>query len=296
MIALVGEQPIPVLLPILKEKKAGLLERIILVCSAATEPVGKRLQKNLGYSVPIELFCIEPYDILKAQGELSKIVLKLKNSRVQFTFNLTGGTKSMAFAAYSIAVQNLSPFLYLQSEGKKSRLHQYSFAEEGKMTHSSEEIPQLLDIDTYLKAYLNNYAEKPLNECFEVIVSETLRSKLDEIKTSVTFGEIGSGEVDLVLRYGNHVGIAEIKSGKKALSKEGIDQLNTAAEQRFLGTYTAKILIVDREFPKKNNSTLAKAHRIHIMELPSFSDSGGNDLSESDKEKLVSEVIKILGG
>jgi len=53
-------------------------------------------------------------------------------------------------------------------------------------------------------------------------------------------------------------------------SSEEISQLlNTAAEQRFLGTYTTKILIVDRKFPE-NSSTLAKAHRIHIMELPFF--------------------------
>ena len=101
--------------------------------------------------------------------------------------------------------------------------------------------------------------------------------------------------MDLVLRCGNNIGIAEVKTGKKARTKEGIDQLNTAAEQRFLGTYTAKMLIVDRKYPGGNLS-LAKAHRIEVIELLSFSNSENGDLSDEDKEKLVAKVCKILRG
>jgi len=146
---------------------------------------------------------------------------------------------------------------------------------------------------------LNGYQEKSPepDKKFKIVVSDTLRSKLDEIKTSITFKGIGAGEIDLVLRLGNNIGVAEVKSGNNALGKKGIDQLNTVAAPRFLGTYVAKIWIVDRHFPRDhNNYILAEKHNVKIIELPSFSDSCGNDLSESDKGKLITEVIKILGG
>ncbi|MBT9132151.1 MAG: hypothetical protein DDT33_00663 [Firmicutes bacterium] len=301
MIALVGEQPIPILLPILHEKKSSLIGQVILVCSTRTKPVGERLKTVLQTTLftgnnMVELLCVEPYDILKAKNELTKFILERKFDRTQIIFNLTGGTKSMSFAAYYLAAQWRSPFLYLQSEGRKSLLHFYNFAEGGKLTYNSKEIPPLLDIDIYLNAHLDGYKEKPPkpDHPFEIVVLDALRSKLDEIKTSITFEGIGAGEIDLVLRCGNNVGIAEVKRGTSARGKEGIDQLNTAAASRFLGTYTSKILIVDREYPS-DNLKLAKAHRIKVIELPSFVSNNGN-LSNEEIEKLITIVIESIGG
>ncbi len=45
--------------------------------------------------------------------------------RDEITFNLTGGTKTMAFAAYELAKSMRSPFTYLQSEGNTSQLFRY---------------------------------------------------------------------------------------------------------------------------------------------------------------------------
>ena len=95
-------------------------------------------------------------------------------------------------------------------------------------------------------------------------------------------------EVDLVFRIDNQIGIAEVKTGRKALSKEGIDQLNTAAGREYLGTYTKKFLIIDREY-EQNNKILAKERNIHVIELK---DSNVNYLTPSD-EVFLKETIKL---
>ncbi|MDN5376342.1 MAG: hypothetical protein PWQ39_1382, partial [Thermacetogenium sp.] len=72
----------------------------------------------------------------------------------------------------------------------------------------------------------------------------------------------------------------------------GIEQIITAAEQRFLGTYTKKFLIIDREY-EPNNFALARAHGITVVELPS---AQSGELSREDTEKLIQTVKKELGG
>ncbi|MDI6631878.1 MAG: DUF1887 domain-containing protein, partial [Thermoanaerobacteraceae bacterium] len=102
----------------------------------------------------------------------------------------------------------------------------------------------------------------------------------------------GALEIDLVLRCGNRVGIAEVKSGKKARSKEGIDRLNAAADPRFLGTYIKKFLILDREY-EPNNLELARAYGITVIELSS---AQNGELSREDTEKLIQTAKTELGG
>lgn len=200
----------------------------------------------------------------------------------------------MALVAYRLAEQFSCPFLYVQSEGKKSVVYCYQFTERGPELKNESEIPPVLDIDLYIKAYHDNYTEtNEFKNEFEKMVHAVLKAELDEVKNSVKpVPRLGGLEIDLVLRCGNCVGIAEVKTGKKARGKEGIEQIIAAAEQRFLGTYTEKFLILDREY-EQNNRQLADAHRITVIELPSAQDG---ELSEGDRRKLVDKVKKALGG
>lgn len=179
----------------------------------------------------------------------------------------------MALAAYRLAEQFMSPFLYLQSEGKKSVAYYYRFSARGPELEKADEVPPVLNIDLYLKVHLGKYLEGEPKEEFERVLATVLRGELDEVKTSIRPVELGVLEIDLVLRCGNHVGIAEVKTGGKARKKEGIEQIITAAEQRFLGTYTKKFLILDQEY-EVNNRKLAMAHGITVIELPSAQKGG----------------------
>jgi hypothetical protein len=284
MIALVGEQPIPNLLPVRHDKP----NRVILVHTQRTRLVSQRLTSLLGDAVvTLE---VTPYDIMAIQQALKQFISERGWMATEVNFNLTGGTKPMAFAAYRLAEELSSSFMYLQSEGGKSLIYRYEFSEWRARLVREEEIPSVLTIDDYLRAHLGDYEEGPLKQRFEKMVYDTLCPVLDEIKTSVKHG--GALEVDLVLRCGNQVGVSEVKSGRKAQSRKGIDQLNTAAEQRYLGTYTRKFLIVDRLLGS-NNRALAEGHRIMVIELCS---AATGSLSDEDRGRLITTIRKELGG
>jgi len=293
MISLVGEQPIPNLLAVLYEQP----QRVVLVCTERTRVVSKRLGlllKERGISVEDKPVDVDAYDMAEIESKLKGIIGEKSWSPDKIVFNLTGGTKPMALAAYRLAEQLSGPFLYVQSEGKKSVVYHYRFSERGPELEKAGEVPPVLDIDIYLRAHphLGKYSEsQPKNE-FEQMVFEVLRTGLDEVKTSVKPTGLGGIEIDLVLRCGNHVGIAEVKTGGKARKKEGVEQIITAAEQRFLGTYTKKFLILDREY-ESNNRKLAMAHGITVIELPSAQDG---ELSKEDAEKLTHTVKTELRG
>ncbi|NPV30716.1 MAG: DUF1887 family protein [Firmicutes bacterium] len=293
MISLIGEQPIPNLLAVLYAQP----QHAVLVCTERTKAVSERLcsvLKERGISVKDKPVDVDPYNMAKIESKLKSVVREENWPPDKIIFNLTGGTKPMALAAYRLAEQLSCPFLYVQSEGKKSVVYHYRFLKRGPELEKADEVPPVLDIDLYLKAHLEGYTETDefKNE-FERMVHAVLRSELDEVKNSVKpVPELGGLEIDLVLRCGNRVGIAEVKTGKKARSKEGIEQIITAAEQRFLGTYTEKFLILDREY-EPNNRQLADAHRITVIELPS---AQSGKLSEEDRRKLVNTVKRVLGG
>lgn len=284
MISLIGEQPIPNLLPIRYEKP----DRVILVYTDYTKNGFERLKNHLGDDLVEPLKVDSPYDIFAIQEDLKMLINSKGFSSFNTIFNLTGGTKPMAFASYLLAEELSSPFLYLQSEGSKSLIYHYEFSKGKAQLIKRDVIPDVLTIDDYLKAHLGSYGRASVKEPFEELVSTALCDSVSEIANSVTKGTL---EIDLVIRCGNQVGIAEIKSGKKALKKEGIDQLNTAGEQRYLGTYTRKFFIVDRKIGSQNRA-LAEAHHIRVVELCS-AESGS--LSPEDRENLVQIIRTDLG-
>lgn len=293
MVSLVGEQPVPNLLALLHARPRVA----VLVCTKRTRALAERVRSILegrkqehciSVEEPVE---VDPYNMADIETRLRMFIEKATRTP-EVVFNLTGGTKPMALTAYRLAERFSCPFLYVQSEGRKSIVYRYGFTERGPELEKVDEIAQVIDIDYYLKAHLGGYTTGSFKNEFEEVVHDVLKPELDEVKHSVKPEALGGLDIDLVLRCGNHVGIAEVKTGKKALSKEGIDQLNTAAEQRFLGTYTERFLILDREY-ETNNRQLADAHRITVIELPSAQTGG---LSPEDREKLIQIVKTKLGG
>ncbi len=284
MIALIGEQQIPNLLPIRFEKPG----RVILVYTDRTETGFEKLKDSLGVAHVDPLKIKSPYDIFEIQQDLRGFINNNEFNSPNIIFNLTGGTKPMAFASYHLAEELSSPFLYLQSEGGKSLIYRYEFYEGKAQLVKRNEIPTVLTIDDYLRVHLGNYDKLSFRTSFENLIHDELCNSVDEITHSIKHGSL---EIDLVMRYGNQVGIAEIKTGKAAAKKEGIDQLNTAGEQRYLGTYTRKFLIVDREMGS-NNLELAKAHRIRVIALCS---AENGRLSDEDRKKLVQTIRRDLG-
>lgn len=295
MISLVGEQPVPVLLPVLHDGPDNV--EVLLVYSEFTKTQTERLHNLLeqqGFHVEKSSEALDAYDLRKARDMLDSILTD-KCSQKQPIFNITSGTKVMALAAYSLAQERSLPFLYLQSEGRRSLIYRYRFVKGKPEIEAVNEVGEVLTIDLYLRAHLGEYRENPPKEGFEAMVHDALLNSGEnlEIKTGIRPDSQPSLEIDLVVRRGNQVGIAEVKTGSRAREKKPIEQLVNATEQRLLGTYTKRFIIVDREYPE-NNRELAKAHKIKVIELCSAASEGC--LADEDKRKLIEAVTKELGG
>ena len=293
MISLIGEQAAPNLLPVRQLQP----EKTVQVYTERTETVAQRLKPLLEHPssghTPTEVYelPVSPFDMVSVQRDLRDSIEKNHWSNSELIFNLTGGTKLMAYAAQQLAYQLRSDFVYLQSQGGKNLLHRYTFSSWGELQQIGDkpvELPPLLNLDEYLRAYLGKYAEhKPKNDS-EAKIAKIIKPRVDEYKTSVKKGD--ALEIDAVLRCGNQIGVIEIKAGKA--NKQGIDQITTAAEQRFLGTYIRKFYIVAQPLVKALQD-LARAHRIQVIELLSL-DVNGN-LSEADQTYMTEIITNAMG-
>ncbi len=286
MVLLVGEQPAPNLLPVRHMKP----DAAVLVYTERTEGIAKNLRALLEPEIACLLCPVQPFGITHIRAQLQRF-LTTEAGGYKLVFNVTGGTKEMAVAAFLVAQSMGAQIVYLQSEGDRPRLLQYHLDGHELILTSEVEVEDLISLDDYLRMYRGHYASEASRDDFEKEVAETLRSAqgIDEVLTSVRLEGLGALEIDLVVRRGNRVGIGEVKSKAK---KDGIDHLNSAAAQTFLGTYVRKFLVSGTKVDP-NNRELAAAYRIEVVELLSFGET--RRLDRQDQDKLVKAVTRVLG-
>jgi len=294
MICLVGEQPLPNLLPVRYEEP----EHVVLAYTQSTREVSDRLEKVLRGEALVYPLEVLPFNIPAIRSALEEFIAGRGWKSAQLVFNLTGGTKAMAFAAYSLAEEWRSRFIYLESEESTSQLYRYRFDWDGTALSDGESIvPDVVGLDDYFKAHLGSYWQRPFPSGrggeFERVVCQVLEQAVDELTHGIQAG--GALDIDIALRCGNQVGIAEVKTGAAARRKTGLDQLNTAARREYLGIYTRKFLIVDTAWNHtlSNLRDLADVSEIKVIELSSYGQTGS--LLDQDRERLVREVAETLG-
>lgn len=298
LINLIGEQPIPNLLAI-KYIKA---EKNILLLTDTTKKAAERIKQLCPES---ELHIVEPYNIDSAVESIEKIV-KINDENI---FNITGGTKTMSIAAYNVAVKLKSKFIYLQSEREKDQnnknvLYVYNYNINGKLEVTKEDLPELINLDEYLKAHFFKYEVEGYHKengilseggMFEKAVDEAISKKEFEtiagVRPTIVSKQI---EIDLAVRLKgtNNIGILEIKTGSYEGPKKGLDQLETAAKREYAGIYTTKFLVTESELPQKIKN-LADEHHIQYIDKLGFDRKTGkltldakNKLTEKLKAKL----------
>jgi hypothetical protein len=297
LVSLVGEQPIPVLLPALHLKPATHL----LVHTATTEATAQRLKAVL--PVPTHLIPIPAYEFGPAMDALKHATA----SEDELIFNISGGTKIMSLAAFMVAQVRRAETVYLESEKALSRLWRYAYDASGRIVTKHEELGALLTLDLYLKAHLAGYREEGPHRDDHGIVSEggrfeqVLRDTLAvdhnlEVLCGVRpFSGGQQVEMDLLVRLGNQVGVAEVKVGAQGEHlKAGMDQLIMATSREYLGTYTVRFLIVGREVTNRWQRDLALERKIQFIELPEYKD--GQPLPAQVARRLVQAVRARLGG
>ncbi len=285
LISLIGEQPMPNLLPILHINP----DKNVLLYSDLTETAARKLEKLLTNSEKVK---IDAYDIDSIKN---KVLSKIQNSD-DIILNITGGTKIMSLALFQAALDKKIKFVYFQSEKNQSVLFNYIFENEN-IVCTKNVLPELIDNDLYLKAHLFDYklaqSEKGTGADFENLICKTLRSSGFEVLQNIKpVGEGNQLEIDAVIRYNgsNNVGIAEIKIGdnEERNPKKGIDQLALAGQREYLGIYTHRFLITSRQL-SKHIKDLAIAHKIIIID--GIEQNRNNpELTPESKNKLIQRI------
>lgn len=302
LVTLVGEQPIPNLLPI----RALCPQRVLFVHTGSktrgTEPVARRIARLVEQETKPDFVAVPPYNLLAARQKIND---RLAEPAI---FNLTGGTKMMALAAYALAVEQNAPFVYLRTEGPQGRdqkavLYHYTFDDHRPVLSERETLSApLISLNDYLLAHLPDYREEGFSKekdsqrlsvggRFEQAVAHALDGWVDEWKAGVRPQKIKEQvEIDLAIRCGNQVGIMEIKLGGRGSGKHAVDQLTTAAAREYLGIYTTRFLVTGGE---RDSRYVALAHEldIHVITLSGYRHGR---LSRQDINNLRRRVAELL--
>jgi len=298
LVTLVGEQPIPSLLPIRHLQP----ERVLFVHTGSgargTEPVARRVARLMSPNTLPDFVLVKPYELL----ETRQLIAAQLQAEEALLVNLTGGTKMMALAAYALAVERNMPFVYLQTEGARGRnlqsvLYRYSFEQQTPVLAQRETLPSdLLTLDDYLRAHWEHgYVESGPSTSsggdFERAVARALTGWVDELKLGVKpQGFADQVDIDLVIRCGNQVGLLEVKTGGEGSGKHAVDQLTTAAARELSGTYTARFLITGGE-KRAEFKPIAREVDVEVIELWGYR---GGRLDENSVQVLRQRVSACL--
>jgi len=161
-------------------------------------------------------------------------------------------------------------------------------------------VPELIDIDLYLKAHLIDYQIFPQNEVGtnleNAIANALIRNNFEVLQNVKPVGEGNQLEIDLVFRLKNtnNVALAEIKTGdaREEGPKRGIDQLALASQREYLGTYAKRFLITSRQLSKQLRE-LALAHKINIIDNIEL-DRNRLKLTEDSEQRLIKNLLEKL--
>lgn len=294
LVNLVGEQPLPNLLPIKLEQP----DTVVLVHSTRTEKVAQRLKRLI--SGDVSLFSIDAYNIGEGAMRLRTLITDKRWPVEDVVINLTGGTKPMSLGAFKVALDLGTRAIYFKTE-REATLYFYDFSHGFEPVQSIllETLPPVLDLRTFMRAF-RDADPHVAGECcktepgrsFEKAVYEVLQGVVDEVLIGVKLDNVV--DIDFLVRTGNEVALIECKTGSNGL-KTAVDQINTAAGHDYLGTYTGKILVSNVDWQKNSNlKALASQRRIDVVELPDYIARTAHLSSDSTKV-LVQALEKKLG-
>lgn len=289
MVALVGEQPIPNVLPVSHFRP----HRVALVCTQHTEWLADRIGEYLG-EVATKPFCVtDPYLVDVIVADLQRYIQGQRWSDAELLFNLTGGTKAMAFAALEVARafgQGAWAF-YWQTGASDHVLHRFRFSDGRLRTEPPIHVAPSLTIEDFLRLHVGRYRLEEFRNDFERNVAAVLEGLGPDYEfwPNVRLSGIGHGvEVDGILRLGSTFGVFEVKL--RAKKSDGLDQLRSVTEQRTLGTYTKRFLVTSDPM-HRNDMDLAEAYRVTVATLPSGRQA---QLSAEDVGTLTEVVTREM--
>ncbi len=293
MIALVGAQPLPNLLPVRHYHSEGVL----FVYSAKTKKVFGQLEAVLKKETNVYGLETDAYDVHAIVKALNAELDTLKPASEPMVFNITGGTKTMSIAAYQVAQQRNAPVLYVESEKQQNHMYYYEWKNQQLKVQSNELLSEYVTLSDLFNIYLgiNKWTEDGPSPTdggpFETALAEALHSHSYETKMGVHTMD-GQIDIDVAIRFGNQFGILEAKAGGGGTSLNGIKQLNNAIPH--LGTFTKKFYAITVQ-PEPRHEVIRAESNIHLIQLSEYV-SKSPTLSPQDTKILLTIVDKAMKG
>lgn len=243
MISLVGEQPMPTVIPVVQYD----VEHLHLVVSGRTAAVGRHIAEVLPHiSISGQESPISPYQLQSLQAELSRRIRDHLSQGHEVWVNLTGGTKPMSLAAYRAAQDQGVPAIYVAME-MGSIIHYHPSGQE-----HTEPIQAYIDVPTYLQAHGLQVEEgRPPSPWREAVrfMAENARAGLEvlpAIATSVQkgFTDVGSLGISarVFARRLKEFGLLEVREGPTMLRVHARREAVEFLAGRWLEEYTADAL------------------------------------------------------
>jgi len=302
LLSLVGEQPIPNLLPLWQYPQyreaqfaASPTTRAVaqqLKTAVQNDPLLKQIQ-------PLKTLELAAYDIQDARSQLAAALIEHQAQGKTVHLNLTGGTKLMSLAALQAAFGSGTPLMYVSTE-EKCIIWLGSDGSEQRR----EPIQVTISVEQYLNAHGFQIIEKgnpfsvPLpkeGDELEKEVERLLRSSglFDDVRRNVNIRKVDgnktiNNELDLAVTRNGRLAVISCKSGTVESNsgrenyRKAIYELSAISRREAAGIYCGKVLVSSQD-------TLPEAVRMRAV------DSRVRLVYGSEVIHVVEHVLLALG-
>jgi len=292
LISLIGEQPIPNLLPLWQFQEFTATQFIasqttLNIAETLTHAI--RQDKQLSHLKVFPTQTIEAYNIGLARAGISAVLSEHLLAETDVRLNLTGGTKIMSLAALQAAFGSGVRLMYVSTEENRIILLGSDGAE-----LDSQPIDVKITVDQYLKAHglevsdnqkfdpnYYAYAAPPpkAGDELEMSVYQALKqsTRFDDVRRKIFIrkqtqqGEVNN-ELDIVAIRNGRLAVCSCKSfssEKQKKVKENIinatHELASLSRREAFGIYCGKILATDIPEPGEANLQRAKEMGVRLV-------------------------------
>jgi len=290
LLALLGEQPIPALVPLWQYPS---IEVFRLVVTEETQALAFHLMGVLDQNDQWNRVQIEPpilldaYHLQQNHERMSAAVISGGKNNQEIWVNLTGGTKIMGFAALLAAIPNSVRCLYVSTErGTITHIE----PQRGRLLRE-DPISVQLSVSEYLQAHQlevsQNQAFNPdkppesnqdkEGDPLEIFVEGCARQSgyFDDVRRRVFIRKTVKNtsvinELDVVVTKGIKLAVVSCKSGRN-ITNDVIYELSALSKRESAGIYCGKLLVIDQPDLPPGIKSRARAEGVRLLYGPRIS-------------------------
>jgi len=286
LLSLLGEQPIPNLLPLWQAPQD--YTQVRFAATRATLPLAETLgaaiaeDPSLCHLEVLPPLMLEPYHLAQARAQLSHALSEAALQGQAVRLNLTGGTKIMSLAALQAAYGTGAPLLYVSTETQEI----IYYASDGREIERRS-IRVKISVEQYLKAH---GLEVSVNQSFTPGAPPPARppKEGDQLEEEVFRLALNSGFFDdvrrglFIRRRGradyvvNELDIAATRNGRLVVCscstvhgvgalREKLYELSAISRREAAGIYCGKVFVSSQENLPPGIKERASAYGIRLV-------------------------------